>query len=166
MFPCLKAVDWFLLQSCIHLSCWSKWNVADVPFWLRLLNNAFGLYILFCPHFYFYFAAAGCASLSIPLASSVGLVRHHWSDLFIILFRFCVCRPALVMWAWPQTSCTPTSHCPSTSWCPCWRRTGRTSGRSTSKAPWDQPRESSKQMTLVSSNGENGCPDIGFGDEK
>ena len=105
-------------------------------------------------------------SFSVLLASSVGLVLHHWSDLLIILFRFCVCQPVLGMWPWPQMSCTPTSHCPSTSWCPCWRRTGRTSGHSTSKAPWDQPRESSKQMTLVSSNGENGCQDIGFGDEK
>ena len=47
--------------------------------------------------------------------------------------------------AWPWLSATfpcrrmtwpPTSVWPSTSWCLCWRRTGRTSARCTSRAPW------------------------------
>lgn len=48
------------------------------------------------------------------------------------------------MWRWLRRSWSTTSTWQLTSWCPCWRRTGRMCGRSTSRAPWGSPSGSTK----------------------
>jgi len=54
-----------------------------------------------------------------------------------VLFRFCVWLWELVMSGWLRKSWSTTFTWLWTSWCLYWRRTGRTSELSTSRAPWE-----------------------------
>ena len=68
---------------------------------------------------------------------------------FCILFRYCVWLYVWDMSTWVQMSYTRTFPWLSTSWYPCWRRTGRMLGLSTSREQWHHPSASIKWLTLL-----------------